>query len=367
MTTTALPDIFGYSLEELRDACVDAGLERYRGEQLFYWLYNRGIDDFSACANMPKGAREHLAAQYRIGHPALLREQHSADGTRKFLFALADGRNIETVLIPSESEEDGAPKRLTLCVSTQVGCPLDCRFCATASMKLKRNLTAGEIVGQWRVAQRLTPSRITNLVFMGMGEPLLNYDNVLRAVDILTHEKTGGIAAGRITLSTAGMVEGIRRLADEGRKIKLALSLHATTDELRLRLMPINKKYPLRTLIEALEYYHARTGMRITYEYILFDGVNDSDDDVRRLVKLARRIPSKVNIIPFHPIDNAWPDGAPVGLLPTPRPRIEAFAQALRERHVTVMLRSSSGKDIDAACGQLAVRHVRQAVREENS
>ncbi|MBR9978717.1 MAG: 23S rRNA (adenine(2503)-C(2))-methyltransferase RlmN [Bacteroidetes bacterium] len=357
-TASEARNIFGLTLEELQQTCVDAGLPRFRGEQLFYWMYNRGITDFSECGNLPKALRTALPEMFSLQHPQIVREQKSEDGTRKFLLRLTDKRHIESVLIPAESEENGRPKRLTLCVSTQIGCPLDCKFCATASMKLKRNLTPGEIFGQYMLVQRLTTQHITNLVFMGMGEPLLNYSNVMRAVDILTHEKTGGIAAIHITLSTAGLIDGIRRMADEGRRIKLAISLHATTDALRLKLMPINKKYPLSDLISAAEYYYRKTRRPITWEYILFEGLNDSEDDIRRLQRLTRRIPSKVNIIPFHPIDTAFPEGMPLALFPPSRARIEEFAQRLREMHVTVMLRSSSGKDIDAACGQLAVRQI---------
>ncbi|MBR9975392.1 MAG: 23S rRNA (adenine(2503)-C(2))-methyltransferase RlmN [Bacteroidetes bacterium] len=353
---TNTPNLFGLSVAELQDVCEGAGLPRFRGEQLFYWLHNRGVETFDECMNLPKTLRAELATSFRIAHPEAVTEQHSTDGTRKFLLRLEDGRNIETVLIPSESEEAGQPKRLTICVSTQVGCPLDCRFCATASMKLKRNLTPGEIFGQYLAVQKRSASRVTNLVFMGMGEPMLNYENVMAAAELLTHEKTAAIAASHITLSTAGLADGIRRMADEGRKIKLAISLHATTDELRLRLMPINKKYPLAEIIDAAEYYHRLTRRRITWEYILFDGLNDGVDDVRRLAKLTRRVPSKVNIIPFHPIGAAYPDGMPMQLLSPPRAHIEEFAQRLRDVHVTVMLRSSSGRDIDAACGQLAVR-----------
>lgn len=354
------PNLFGLSVGELQDVCEAAGLPRFRGEQLYYWLHNRGVESFEECTNLPKTLRAELATRFRIVHPEVVTEQHSTDGTRKFLLRLGDGRNIETVLIPSESEEAGQPKRLTICVSTQVGCPLDCRFCATASMKLKRNLTPGEIFGQYLAVQKRSAQRVSNLVFMGMGEPLLNYDNVMAAAELLTHEKTVAIAASHITLSTAGLADGIRRMADEGRKIKLAISLHATTDELRLRLMPINKKYPLAEIIDAAEYYYRRTRRRITWEYILFDGLNDGLDDVRRLAKLTRRVPSKVNIIPFHPIGAAYPEGMPMQLLSPPRARIEEFARRLRDAQVTVMLRSSSGRDIDAACGQLAVRDQRK-------
>ncbi|MCB2203923.1 23S rRNA (adenine(2503)-C(2))-methyltransferase RlmN [bacterium] len=350
-------NIFGLTLRQLEEEMTSAGQPRFRAEQLFYWLYNRGVETFSACGNMPKALRSELEQNYRIAHPTLVREQQSEDGTRKFLFALDDGRNVETVLIPSESEDEGEPRRLTICVSTQVGCPLDCKFCATASMKLKRNLHPGEIFGQYLAVQKHSARRITNLVFMGMGEPMLNYDHVMHSVEIMTHEKTEGIATSHMTLSTAGLADRIRQLADENRKIKLAISLHATTDELRLRLMPINKKFPLSELLDAAEYYYRKTRRRITYEYILFDGLNDGPEDVRRLVKLTRRVPSKVNIIPFHQISTAYPDGMPLTLASPSREHIERFAAALRKEDVTVMLRSSSGKDIDAACGQLAVRH----------
>jgi 23S rRNA (adenine2503-C2)-methyltransferase len=354
-------NIFGYTFEQIQQVCLEAGLERYRAEQIFYWLYNRRITDFEQCGNLPMSIRAELAQRFDIRHLLLMQRQHSDDGTVKYLFHLDDGGAIETVLIPSESNDGSAPRRLTLCVSTQVGCPLDCRFCATATMKLKRNLHAGEIVAQYTAVQDMTASRISNLVFMGMGEPLLNYNNVMNSVSILTHERTGGITAGRLTLSTAGMADAIKRMGDESRKIKLAISLHATTDELRLKLMPINKKYPLDRLIEAAEHYYRSTRMRVTWEYIMFDGLNDGDDDIRRLVRLVRRIPSKVNLIPFHPVEAAYSGLLPLDLAPSPAHRIDYFAAQLREANVTVMLRSSSGKDIAAACGQLAVRNPRLA------
>jgi 23S rRNA (adenine2503-C2)-methyltransferase len=355
-------NLFGLSLPELEAVLTAQGLERYRAAQIFHWLYNRGVTDIAACANLSKDLRTRLAAHFEIRRPTLAREQRSADGTRKFLFALDDGRRIETVLIPSEmvgddaEDETGAPKRLTLCVSTQVGCPLDCAFCATATMKLKRDLTVGEIAGQYLAVQALSPHRITNLVYMGMGEPMLNYDAVMASVDLISHEKTGGVGASRITISTAGLVDGIRRLADENRRVKLAVSLHATTDELRRRLMPIARRHDLAALTAAVEDYYLRVRRPVTWEYILFDGLNDAPEDAGRLARLARRIPGKVNLIPFHPIDGASGVTPAIALRATPQWRIEEFAALLRSLRVTVMLRSSAGKDIDAACGQLAVR-----------
>ncbi len=349
-------NIFGFTIPELRELLAEKGIERYRAEQIFYWLYNRGAEGFEEMTNLSKALRGELAEAFTITPPRIDREQRSSDGTRKFLLVLEDGLKIESVLIPSESAEEGRPKRLTLCVSTQAGCPLDCRFCATASMKLKRNLAPGEITGQYLAIQKVSERRITNLVFMGMGEPLLNYDNVMKSVEIITHEKTCGVSSSHITISTAGLVDGIRRMADEKRKVKLAISLHTADDALRLALMPIHKKYNLDALLGAAEYYYRATRKRITWEYILFDGLNDTPEALNKLIKFIRRVPSKVNIIPFHPIDGVFPAGRSEGLRSTPPHRIEAFAQALREKNVTVMIRSSSGRDIDAACGQLAVK-----------
>lgn len=350
-------NLFGLTEAELAALLTADGIPRFRAAQLVYWMYNRRCTVFEEMTNLPKQLRAALAERYVIRHPELVTAQTSADGTVKYLFALDDDRRIETVLIPSESEEAGVPKRLTLCMSTQVGCALGCAFCATATMKLVRNLTTGEIVGQWAAVQRMLESRITNLVYMGMGEPMHNYDAVMRSVEIITHEKTCGVAASHITISTAGLVEGIRRMADESHKVKLAISLHATSDGFRSSLMPINRRHDLEEVVAAASYYYQHTRRRVTWEYILFEGRNDTAEDVRRLAKLTRRVPSKVNLIPFHPIDAAG--AADTGLRATQRARIEAFAAELRALHVTVMLRSSSGRDIDAACGQLAVRQER--------
>jgi 23S rRNA (adenine2503-C2)-methyltransferase len=348
-------NIFGKSLAQLEAEFTAGGLERYRAKQVFYWLYNQGVETFDEMTNLSKGLRAKLAETFSIQHPVVVKEQRSGDGTRKFLLALEDGARIETVLIRSESEDADLPKRLTLCVSTQVGCPLGCVFCATATMKRRRNLSAGEIAGQYLVLRKLVEQRITNLVYMGMGEPLLNYDATMQSIDLITDDVTCGIGASHITVSTAGMVDGIRRMADEGRKAKLAISLHSVSDTTRSSLMPINRKHDLGELIEAIEYYARLTGRRVTYEYIMFEGLNDTPADATRLARFALRVPSKVNLIPFHSIEAAGPKDDARALRPASRARIDAFADALRNRHVTVMLRASAGKDIDAACGQLAV------------
>ena len=388
-------DLKGLSAGELEAYAVSLGEPAYRGRQLFEWIYHKAATRFEEMTDLPAGLRARLDAEAAIGSLELKdRKRSAADGTTKLLFGLGDGRNIESVLIPPRTawrddgeadearaeqaeqaeteEEQDEPAgtdpggRLTLCVSTQVGCPLDCAFCATATMGFLRNLTAGEIVDQAMSAARIAGRRITNLVYMGMGEPLLNYDEVMKSVEIAS---TGlKIAAKRITISTAGWVPGIRRMADEKRRARLAISLHTLDEKARIALMPVTKKFPLAELLEAAEHYYARTKQRITFEYILFEGWNDSDDDVRRLAALVKRIPGKVNIIPFHSIAFSLPAGAAPALQgalrPAPPERIDAFANKLRERHVTTFVRSSAGEDINAACGQLAVKHAARRVHE---
>jgi 23S rRNA (adenine2503-C2)-methyltransferase len=361
-------NIKGLSLKELQEFVESLGEKKYRAVQLFSWIYAKGVQSFDQMTDISMEFRAVLERSANLDNLDLVRKSVSqADGTTKFLFRLNDGLMIETVLIPPERAalqeeekrgEQGAirdDKRLTLCVSTQVGCPLDCKFCATGTMGFLRNLTAGEIIDQVIQAQRLAERRITNLVYMGMGEPLLNYEEVMKSVDIMTDDRSLNIGARHITISTAGYADKIRQMADENRKVKLALSLHTLDDEKRTRLMPITKKYGVEGLITALEYYYHKMRRRPTFEYIPFDGFNDTDEDVRRFVKLAKRIPCKVNIIPFHSIAFTGLSGFGATLKPTPRVKMEQFAQSLRKANITVMVRSSSGEDIEAACGQLAV------------
>lgn len=338
---------------ELREFAESMGEKSFRGDQLFRWMYARGARSFHAMTDLSDHARNQLERIAELGNLTLESKQLSArDETTKYLFRLTDGSLIETVLIPADRQSANETPRLTLCLSTQVGCPLDCKFCATGSMGFSRNLTAGEIVDQVLVVQQLLSHRVTNLVYMGMGEPMLNYANVMKSFEILTDDHALNISWRHITVSTAGYADHIRRMADENRKVKLAVSLHSLVDEQRTRLMPINKKYPLNVLLDAVEYYYEKTRRRPTFEYILFDGVNDSLEDGRRLVALSRRIPSKINLIPFHSIHPVDSGGE---LKPTPQDRIEEFARKLRSEHITVMVRSSAGDDIAAACGQLAV------------
>jgi 23S rRNA (adenine2503-C2)-methyltransferase len=348
-------------LRELSALSEELGERAFRGRQLFGWLYARGAADIGSMTDLSRSFRERLALVADIRGLAPVTSEHShLDGTRKFLFSLPDGLQIESVLIPPASAfVDGAGRtedeqtRLTLCVSTQVGCPLDCRFCATATMGYLRNLTAGEIVDQFLQVRRLTGRTMTNIVFMGMGEPLMNYQNVMKAVEIFTAGM--GVAARRITVSTAGLADRIRLMGDERRKAKLAVSLHSAVEETRLRLMPIARKFSLADLRASLGHYYSKTRQRVTFEVIFFEGINDSDSDLRALVKFARQVPSKLNVIPYHSIAFTGEGGAPGTLKASPR--TGGLVDRLREANLTVMVRSNAGEDIRGACGQLAVRH----------
>ncbi len=354
--TTGKPELKGLPISLLEQLVVDRGLKKYRAQQLYDALYVQRVSGIEQMAVLPTQVRGDLEEHYRYNSVTLKTVQQSGDGTKKFLFELYDGRTIESVLIPSEMvEADGHPRRRTLCISTQVGCNLGCVFCATATMKRARNLTSGEIVDQYLQAQLHSSRPITNVVFMGMGEPMNNYDNVMRATEILNDQRTNMVAPRRTTLSTAGVVPGIIRMADEGRIIKLAVSLHATTQEKRLQLMPVAKKWTLDVLLDAIDYYYRKTRKSVTYEYIVFSGINDSLDDIRRLGRIARRIPTKINLIPFHDIDFTHPTGIAADLRPASPDRFQWFIDRLREEDVQVLVRSSSGLDIDAACGQLAL------------
>jgi len=345
----------GFNLTELQAFVEELGEKKYRAAQLYGWLYAKAAQSFDEMTDISKEFRTILIHSSQISNLKSEIQKISADGTIKFLFSLEDDLAIESVLIPGKKKASEIDNRLTLCVSTQVGCPLDCKFCATGAMGFLRNLTAGEIVDQVIQAQRNSAKRITNLVYMGMGEPLLNYDNVMKSIDIINDGRGLNIGARHITISTAGYADRIRQLADEEHPVKLAISLHSLDNDKRTKLMPITKKFPVDMLIDALEYYYHKKRSRPTFEYILFNGFNDTTADIKAFVKLSKRIPCKVNLIPFHSISFMHPTGIGASLKPTPAPRIEAFADALRKADITVMVRGSSGQDIQAACGQLAV------------
>ena len=336
-------DVVGQSREELEALLEAMGQPRYRGRQLFQWVQARRATTPEAMTSLSRPLRSLLAGHARVDRPGLVRLQRATDGTRKYLFRLADGEEIESVLIP----DDG---RLTACISTQVGCPLACRFCLTGLMGMRRNLTAGEIVGQVLTLQDALDreERISNLVLMGMGEPLLNFPNVEKALRILCDELGANFSPRRITLSTAGHVPGIQRLAASNLNVNLAVSLSATTDAVRDQVMPINKRWPIAALLEACREYPLPNRRRLTFEYVMLDGVNDSPEDARRLAKLMRGIRCKVNLIPF----NATPD---LPDRPSPRERVEAFQKTLHDAGLTATVRESRGRDISAACGMLRV------------
>jgi 23S rRNA (adenine2503-C2)-methyltransferase len=353
-------NLLGLTRSELSAFVQSLGASAYRGTQLFTWLYGKGARSFDRMTDLGKSFRSDLDSVACIqGITPVTESTSRVDGSTKHLFALHDGMKIESVLIPPasafvgpEAAREDEQTRLTLCVSTQVGCPLDCAFCATATMGYRRNLTTGEIVDQVLQVKRLAHRKITNIVFMGMGEPMLNYENVMNAVDIIMGGM--GIAARRITISTAGWADRITQMGDEQRRPKLAVSLHSAVDGTRTKLMPINKKYNLAALREALESYYARTKQRVTYEHIFFDEVNDTEKEVAALVKFARRVPCRINVIPFHNITFTGPEGFAAALRPSPR--VEEIVNRLRAQHLAVMVRSSAGEDIEAACGQLAVK-----------
>ena len=322
----------------------ELGHSAYRGEQLWRWVHGRGVRSLDEMSNVPAALRAAIEEPISL---ELTDVQRSVDGTRKLGVKTSDGRSIETVLIP-----DGG--KMTQCISSQVGCALDCQFCATAKLGLLRNLEVGEIVDQVYLGRRLLEKempgqRITNLVFMGMGEPLQNFDRVTKAISILTHELGVNLSNRRITVSTVGLVTGIEKLGRLPVRPNLAISLNATTDEVRDEIMPINRRFPLARLLGAIRDYPLEPRRRITFEYVLLDGVNDSDADADRLPGLLAGIPSKVNLIPWNPHEGA----------PYRRPSaesIERFQNRVKAAGLPAYLRTPRGDDIDAACGQLANR-----------
>jgi 23S rRNA (adenine2503-C2)-methyltransferase len=330
-------------LSHLEQLLASLGEDRFHARQIYRWVYKRGVTDFSLMSDLSKALRASLDSQLILSTPCTVARDRSSDGTEKFVLELADRRRIESVFIPETPA-------MTFCVSTQVGCAMGCAFCLTGRMGLVRNLTAGEIVGQVRVLARalsLLDTRF-NIVLMGMGEPLHNYDETMKALRILADGAGLAISPRRVTLSTVGVVPELDRLAAEPLMPNLAISLHATTEEQRGRLVPLNRKYRIEDVLAACRRFPVKRRARITFEYVLLDGVNDAPEDARRLVRLLHGIRAKVNLIPLNEAA-----GIPFG-----RPsddRVNAFAQILADHRVTVSVRKSRGRDIRAACGQLIV------------
>ncbi len=342
MAADARLDLLELDLRGCEALAQSLGCKPFHGRNLFKWLHKHGVDDFDAMTDLPKALRIQLADRARIGKLAVAAEHPSADGTIKWLLELADGQRVETVFIPEE-------RRTTLCVSSQVGCALDCAFCATARQGFNRNLSTGEIVAQVRHAAQRLGKAPSNIVLMGMGEPLANFDAVVAATAVMRDDLAYMLSKYRVTLSTSGVVPNIYRLAEVS-DISLAVSLHAPDNALRDELVPINRKYPLEELIPACRaYLRGDARRRITWEYVMLDGVNDSIAQAKALIRLLEGTPSKVNLIPFNP----FPGG---GFGTSPPERVEAFRQRLLRAGLVATTRKTRGEEIAAACGQLVGR-----------
>ena len=337
-------DIRALTKEELREFFVQEGDKPFRGNQVFEWLWSKGAHTFDDMTNVSKETRQMLENHFVINHIKVDQMQRSSDGTIKNAIRLHDGLIVESVLIPTKT-------RTTACVSSQVGCSLDCNFCATARLKRMRNLEPGEIYDQ--VAAIDNESRLyydrplSNIVFMGMGEPLMNYPNVMKAIDMITSPEGLGMSPKRITVSTSGVSKMIKKMADDEVKVKLAVSLHSAIEEIRNHIMPFTKSFPLPDLREALEYWYQKTKSKVTYEYVVWKGINDNKASIDALVKFCKYVPCKVNLIEYNPIDDGEFQQAS-------EKATEDYIYALERNNIVVKVRRSRGKDIDAACGQLA-------------
>jgi len=337
-------DIRALTKEQLRDFFVKNGDKAFRGNQVYEWLWSKVSHSFDGMTNISKETRKMLEDNFVINHIKVDEMQRSNDGTIKNAVRLHDGLLVESVLIPTKT-------RTTACVSSQVGCSLDCKFCATARLKRMRNLNPDEIYDQVAAINQESllyhNRKLTNVVFMGMGEPLMNYNNVIKSIEKITSPEGLGMSPKRITVSTSGVPKIIKKMADDEVKFNLAVSLHSAIDEVRTQIMPFNKNFPLDDLRESLEYWYEKTERMITYEYIVWDGINDARKDIDALVKFCKYVPCKVNIIEYNPID----DGE---FKQAPKRAIADYVSVLEMNDIVVNVRRSRGKDIDAACGQLA-------------
>lgn len=340
------PNIRKHTQEELVQLFLDMGEKKFRAKQVHEWLWQKGATSFHDMTNLSKALREKLEDEYAIDKVEILDEQRSSDGTIKYAFKLATGHEVEGVLIPTH-------KRVTACVSSQAGCSLSCAFCATGFLDLKHNLHHYEIFDQVQLlrdkAEEEYGRPLTNIVYMGMGEPLLNYRNVLGSIERVTAEDGLGMSPRRITVSTAGIAKMIKRLADDEVKFEFALSLHAANEEKRSKVMAINDSNSLDALKEALQYFYEKTKTRVTFEYCIFKDFNDSIEDAQELAAFTRHVPSKVNVIEYNPVPEA-------GFINTTPERMDAFIAYLERANVIVNVRRSRGKDVDGGCGQLALK-----------
>ncbi|MEX0685185.1 MAG: 23S rRNA (adenine(2503)-C(2))-methyltransferase RlmN [Balneolales bacterium] len=345
-------DIKSLTKTQIEGFCEQLGLKRYRSDQIFQWLFQKQARSVADMTNLSKALRDELDQKIHLTNIDLAGRQESKDGTIKFLFRLHDNHLIEAVLIP-EFYDDGVANRLTVCISSQVGCVFGCAFCATGKMGYFRSLITGEIVDQLQYINKISlekyGKKINNVVYMGMGEPLHNYDAVINSARVITDPLSLALSPRRITISTVGLTKRIRQMGNETLPFNLAISLHAASDEKRDKIMPINASMNLKSLREALTYYHKKTGQPVTYEYLLFDEFNDSATDANLLANIVKWIPSKVNIIMYNNV-------AGVELQRARETRLDNFIRTLRNKDITATVRRSRGDDIDAGCGQLAIR-----------
>ena len=337
-------DIRALSKEQLIAFFTSHGDKAFRGKQVYEWLWKKGIHQFDDMTNLSLETRQLLNDAFSINHIEVDTMQRSSDGTLKNAIRLHDGLVVESVLIPT-------PKRTTACVSSQVGCSLDCKFCATSRLKRMRNLNPDEIYDQVVAIDKQSrlyhDRKLTNIVFMVMGEPLMNYNNVLKAIDKITSDEGLGMSPKRIVVSTSGVPKMIKKMAEDEVKFNLAVSLHSARDKVRTQIMPFNETFPLKDLREALQFWYAKTKRQITYEYVVWEGINDTVEDIKALIDFCKFAPSKVNIIEYNPIDDGEFKQAKSSI-------IERYVSMLEANNITVTVRRSRGKDIDAACGQLA-------------
>ncbi len=347
-------NIKSLTLEEITDFCKQNELPKFRAEQIFRQIYFSGANSIEEMKLIDSKTKDKLIENFEFDSFKEIKKFVSVDKSVKFLFTLNDGNKIEAVFMPWLDEE-GESERNTLCVSSQIGCSLDCKFCATGTMDLKRNLEVDEIVSQVLEAENQTGEKITNIVYMGMGEPLLNFKNVKKSIEILSDLNLPKVSRKKITVSTSGVIPKIYKLADLSKPVKLALSLHATTNGVRDKIVPLNQKSNISELMDAIEFYYRKTNLPITYEYIPFENLNDSEDDAKRLAKVSKRVPSRINIIPFNDISFTNPQGISAELKPTSKSEIKRFADQIKKYGGIVTIRDTFGSDIDAACGQLAL------------
>ena len=332
------------SENELKEILISKSFKPFRAKQIFHWIWNKSVHSFDQMKNLPESLLEFLKQNFIINYIKVHRMQKSSDGTIKNAIQLFDGFIVECVLIPTKN-------RITACVSSQVGCSLNCKFCATAKLKRMRNLNPDEIYDQVVLINQQSKEHfnrpLTNIVFMGMGEPLMNYNNVLKSINRITSKSGLGMSSRRIVVSTSGIPKMIKKLADEKVKFKLAVSLHSAINEKRTSIMPFNEKMNLNELIDALTYWYEKTKKIITYEYVVWEGINDKDEDISALVQFCKKVPSKVNLIQYNPIDDN-------DFVPAENKIISRYINLLESNKIKATIRQSRGQDIDAACGQLA-------------